>query len=88
MIWFFLMGMIAGAAGVVMVLKWWLRTHMQRVTAEEMINDLREAGYPERDGDRDREGRTVPEPDRDADRAGDLGKAPLQRVEDEKQGES
>lgn len=40
MIWFFLGGMIAGAVGVIMVLNWWLRTHVTRVTPEEAIHDI------------------------------------------------
>lgn len=40
MIWFFLAGMIAGAVGVIMLLMWWLRTHMQRISADEMIQDM------------------------------------------------
>lgn len=28
MIWFFLAGMIAGAAGVILVLRWWVITHV------------------------------------------------------------
>lgn len=40
MIWFFLMGMIAGAVGVILVLMWWFRTHMVKVSADEMIRDM------------------------------------------------
>lgn len=38
MIWFFLMGMIAGAVGMTMFAGWWIRTHavVMRVTKEEM----------------------------------------------------
>ena len=43
MIWFFLMGMIAGGVGVLMILKWWFRVHLKRVSAEEMLEDLRKA---------------------------------------------
>ena len=41
MIWYFLAGMIAGAAGVIMVLRWWIRSHMKRVTPEEAMRDLK-----------------------------------------------
>ena len=41
MIWFFLMGMVAGAVGVILVLRWWFITHMQRVTKEEFNEFLR-----------------------------------------------
>ena len=38
MIWFFLMGMIAGAVGMTMFATWWIRKHSVtvRVTKEEM----------------------------------------------------
>lgn len=42
MIWFFLAGMVAGAVGVVMVLRWWMRTHMVKVTKEDIIEELKE----------------------------------------------
>ncbi len=57
MIWFFLMGMIAGAVGMVMVASWWIKKHVKRVTAEEMNNELRKIGTEKgNDADRD-EGR-------------------------------
>lgn len=42
MIWFFLMGMIAGAVGVVLVLRWWFRTHMVKLSPDEMIREMEE----------------------------------------------
>ena len=41
------MGMVAGAVGVILVLTWWIRTHMQRVTPEEAMQDLMEAKLEE-----------------------------------------
>lgn len=41
MIWFFLAGMIAGAVGMILVLRWWFITHMRRVTKEEFEEVLR-----------------------------------------------
>lgn len=43
MIWFFLMGMIAGAVGLVMLEMWYFRKHVKRVTADEMIRDIKES---------------------------------------------
>ena len=40
MIWFFLMGMIAGGIGVIMWEMWWLRKHSKRVTRDEMVREL------------------------------------------------
>lgn len=42
MIWFFLGGWICGAVAVVMVLHWWIRTHMVNVSKEELMEDLKE----------------------------------------------
>lgn len=67
MIWFFLMGMIGGAVGMVMLAGWWIRKHARRVSAEEMIDELREAGYQGGDASGDQEGREVSEPERDSD---------------------
>lgn len=50
MIWYFLVGMIAGAAGVVMLATWWMRTHVRRVSMEEMIDALEEAEELEENG--------------------------------------
>lgn len=43
MIWFFLMGMIAGAVGVILVIRWWARTHMVKVTMDEFIHDMEQS---------------------------------------------
>ena len=40
MIWFFLMGMIAGAVGMVMYAHWWMRRHVKKVNADEAIRDI------------------------------------------------
>ena len=40
MIWFFLMGMVAGAAGVIMVLCWWFRTHMTKLSRDEFLREI------------------------------------------------
>jgi hypothetical protein len=40
MIWFFLMGMIAGAVGVVLVLRWWMLTHMKPISKEEFLEEI------------------------------------------------
>lgn len=40
MIWFFLMGMIAGAVGMVMIATWWVKNHVQKVSADEMIQEI------------------------------------------------
>ena len=42
MIWFFLCGMIAGAAGMVMVATWWMKKHIRRVSYDEMMEDLKQ----------------------------------------------
>ena len=44
MIWFFLMGMVGGAVGMMMLAHWWVHTHVERVTPEEMVKTLRDAG--------------------------------------------
>ena len=41
MIWFYLAGFISGAVGVIMVLGWWIRKHMKKVTPEEAMRDLK-----------------------------------------------
>ena len=43
MIWFFLAGFIAGAVGAVMLIWWWIKTHIKQVSKEEMIRSLEEA---------------------------------------------
>ena len=48
MIWFFLMGMIAGAVGMMMFASWWIRTHAKRVTADEFEQELRKAEEEEK----------------------------------------
>lgn len=40
MIWFFLMGMIAGAVGMVMYAHWWIGKHVKKVDADEAIRDI------------------------------------------------
>ena len=40
MIWFFLMGMIGGAVGVILVEMWWLRTHSKRLTKDEFMKEI------------------------------------------------
>ena len=40
MIWFFLMGMIAGAVGILMLAGWWVRKHTRRVTMNELKEDI------------------------------------------------
>ena len=35
MIWYFLAGWIAGVVGVIMLLHWWIRTHMEVIESEE-----------------------------------------------------
>ena len=40
MIWFFLMGMIAGAVGVILVLRWLMLTHMKPVSKEEFMEEI------------------------------------------------
>ena len=87
MIWYFLAGFIAGAVGVLMFLGWWLRSHIKRVTAEEMLHDLRKAGYPEGNGAGNPEGWAVSEPDRDADGTGGMESGTEQRMADKKPGE-
>jgi len=42
LIWYFLMGMIAGAVGITLFAHWWIRRHMVRVTPEEMKKELEE----------------------------------------------
>ena len=42
MIWYFLAGFISGAVGVVMLLLWWIRTHVIKVTPEQMRKDIEE----------------------------------------------
>ena len=41
MIWFFLMGMIGGAVGVILVENWWLRTHMKRLSRDEFMEEIK-----------------------------------------------
>lgn len=38
MIWFFLMGMVAGAVGMVMYARWWMQRHttVVKITKEEV----------------------------------------------------
>ena len=43
MIWFFLMGMIAGAIGVILVLRWWILTHVTKITPEEFMKEIEDA---------------------------------------------
>lgn len=40
MIWFFLMGMVAGAVGMVMLATWWMKKPAKRVTINELKSDL------------------------------------------------
>ena len=40
MIWFFLMGMVAGAVGMVMLATWWMKKHAKRMTINELKSDL------------------------------------------------
>ena len=40
MIWFFLMGLIAGAVGMVMYASWWMRKHATRVTVDELKEEI------------------------------------------------
>ena len=82
MIWFFLMGMIAGAVGMVMYANYWMRKHTVVVRKE----DMNETGHPGTNRDRDPEGREVPEPERDADGQDRMGSAPGQCMEDTEQG--
>jgi uncharacterized membrane protein YedE/YeeE len=49
MIWFFLAGFIAGAVGVIMYARWWLRSHVTKVTPEEALRDLRKLEEEEKD---------------------------------------
>ena len=42
MIWFYLAGFISGAVGAVMFIWWWIKTHIKRVSKEEMIRSLEE----------------------------------------------
>lgn len=41
MIWYFLMGMIGGAVGVILVENWWLRTHMKRLNMDEFMEEIK-----------------------------------------------
>lgn len=82
MIWFFLMGMIGGAVGMMMLAGWWVKSHSRRVSAEEMIRELREAGYQEIDISDHPEGQKVSEPERDPDGTGDLESGTERSMED------
>ena len=42
MIWYFLVGFISGAVGVILILQWWIRTHAIKVTPEQMMKDIEE----------------------------------------------
>lgn len=41
-IWFFIAGWIAGAVFVVMFATWWMKRHVKKVTADEMIRTINE----------------------------------------------
>lgn len=83
MIWFFLMGMIAGAVGMMMFAGWWVRSHATVITREEILDEIRETGHPDGDGDCDPEGRAISEPEgNDADGRSDMGSAHQQRMDD------
>lgn len=41
MIWFFLAGWVSGAVFMVMYAKWWITRHAKKVTADELIRDIR-----------------------------------------------
>lgn len=43
MIWFFLMGMIAGAVGMTMFASWWIHRHAKPVTSDDLAEILRKA---------------------------------------------
>ena len=51
MIWFFLTGWIAGVIGTVMFAKWWMHTHVKRVTPEEAMRDLKNMEEEKEDND-------------------------------------
>ena len=40
MIWFFIAGWICGVVAVIMVIQWWIRTHMVRVSKEELMDEI------------------------------------------------
>ena len=43
MIWFFIAGWISGAVFMVMFASWWIKRHMKKVTADEMIRTINES---------------------------------------------
>ena len=89
MIWFFLMGMIAGAVGMVMFAGWWIRGHVKRVTAEEMSDELRDIRAAESNNACCNERWEVPEPYQCDDPGhSSMGPASEQRMADQEHGES
>ena len=40
MILYFLAGWIVGAVGVILFIKYWIRRHVVKVTADQMIQDI------------------------------------------------
>ena len=42
MIWFFLMGMVGGAAGVILIEYNWIRRHMRKVEKEEFLKEIQD----------------------------------------------
>lgn len=42
MVWYFLAGFISGAVGMVLLAKWWMETHFERVDPEELIREMKE----------------------------------------------
>ena len=42
LIWFFLAGFISGAVGASMLIWWWFKAHVKRISMEEMIHTLAE----------------------------------------------
>ena len=42
LVWFFLAGCISGAAGMILVAKWWMETHFEEVDLDELIREKKE----------------------------------------------
>lgn len=51
MIWFFIAGWIAGAAFMVLYARWWVKTHMVKVSREEALKEIGSMNEEEKSDD-------------------------------------
>jgi hypothetical protein len=42
LVWYFIAGFISGAAGTVLVARWWMETHFEEVDLDELILEKKE----------------------------------------------